>query len=80
MTPPHLRAAVGLLSLLLALPAYAASTPSPTPEPEAPIQVNIAQILPRSPQPDSVVVVSGTLRNAGSVPVTRLRWIMPLQP
>jgi hypothetical protein len=78
MTPHHARArwvlpAAGLFALLVALPAGAAPSPSPTPEPEDPIRVSVTQILPRSPQPSSVVVVSGTLRNGGSVPVTRLR-------
>ncbi|HUR51132.1 MAG TPA: DUF6049 family protein [Mycobacteriales bacterium] len=63
----------GLLAALVGAPATAAPSPSPAPEPEDPIRVVVTQILPRAPQRDGAVEVTGQLRNAGSVRVTDLR-------
>jgi hypothetical protein len=66
-------AAVGLLTLLLAVPALADPTPSATPEPEAPLKVSVTELLPRAPQAGQAFEVKGAIRNAGTRPVTDVR-------
>ena len=63
-------AAVGLLTLLLAVPALADPTPSATPEPEDPLKVSVTELLPRAPQPGQAFEVRGAIRNGGTKMVT----------
>jgi hypothetical protein len=64
--------AVGLLSLLLAVPALADPSPSPAPtqEPEDPLKVSVTELLPRAPQAGQAFEVAGAVRNIGTSPVT----------
>ncbi|MCU1621213.1 MAG: hypothetical protein JWL79_58 [Frankiales bacterium] len=64
--------AVGLLSLLLAVPALADPSPSPSPtqEPEDPLKISVTELLPRAPQAGQAFEVVGAVRNIGLSAVT----------
>ncbi|MCW2672849.1 MAG: hypothetical protein JWP14_1438 [Frankiales bacterium] len=66
-------AAVGLLTLLLAVPALADPTPSATPEPEDPLKVSVTDLLPRAPQAGQAFEVKGAIRNRGTRAVTAVQ-------
>lgn len=62
-----------LLTLVLTAP-LAIAEPTPTPlAPEAPLAINVTELLPRSPQPQDAVELRGVLRNVGTTTVTDIR-------
>lgn len=65
------------VSLLFLATPFAAAEPAPSPSatiaPEAPLQVIVTDLLPRSPLPQDALEVQGLLRNVGSTTITDLQ-------
>lgn len=70
-------AAAVLLTGLTAAPAVADPSPSPSQPPslapEAPLRVNVTQLLPRAPVANGAFEVSGTVKNIGRTTVTQVQ-------